>query len=323
MRALVNRIALYPAMLALIAIIIIVVRCAATSTVEFRYASVEKGREILLGEDEWYAHLGDAEIAIRLESITPDKTVDDLKKLYAEQVLAWSEEEIAATRKVIARNLPRLRVYDHLLPDTVWLIKTTERVEGGMPHTRNNAIVLPTPGNALDDNLLLHELFHVLSRHQSGDQASLYRILGFKPCMLEETPWMISRRLSNPDVPFGAYYVDREGERPRGILPWVHTSSAAFDPTVTSGLGGHIRFAFLSVEIEGENCKPRTPGRDIPWELAPGQAPEYFAAIGDNTGYIIHPEEVLADNFVFLVTGREDLPSPEIVEDLGNWLASR
>ena len=54
--------------------------------------------------------------------------------------------------------------------------------------------------------------------------------------------------------------------------------------------------------------------------LNPENVPEFFTAIGRNTGYIIHPEEVLADNFVFLLTGHEDLPNPEIVERLGNWI---
>jgi hypothetical protein len=33
-----------------------------------------------------------------------------------------------------------------------------------------------------------------------------------------------------------------------------------------------------------------------------------------NTNYAIDPEEALADNFVFVITKKTDLPSPEIVE---------
>ena len=32
--------------------------------------------------------------------------------------------------------------------------------------------------------------------------------------------------------------------------------------------------------------------------------------------YIIHPEEILASNFVFLVTEPDSLPSPEIVDSM-------
>jgi hypothetical protein len=40
----------------------------------------------------------------------------------------------------------------------------------------------------------------------------------------------------------------------------------------------------------------------------------FHEQIGRNTGYIIHPEEVLADNFVLLVRRETDVPSPEILE---------
>jgi hypothetical protein len=40
-----------------------------------------------------------------------------------------------------------------------------------------------------------------------------------------------------------------------------------------------------------------------------------MARIGRNTEYIIHPEEILADNFVLLVNGAK-APSPEILQKL-------
>jgi hypothetical protein len=48
--------------------------------------------------------------------------------------------------------------------------------------------------------------------------------------------------------------------------------------------------------------------------------PGYDAQIGANTKYVIHPEEILADNFVFLVDGRIDLPTPRVVEAMGRIL---
>jgi hypothetical protein len=38
-----------------------------------------------------------------------------------------------------------------------------------------------------------------------------------------------------------------------------------------------------------------------PQGVQPEAAPGFFEQIGDNTGYIIHPDEILADNFVLLV----------------------
>lgn len=286
----------------------------------FRFASIEEGRAILLGDKEWYAGLGPAEIAIRLESAVPDKTAGDLKEFYSGEVRAWSDADIADQERVIENNRSKVDAYEELLPETIWLVKVSEKVEGALPHTRGNAIFVPEPTGYMDRHVLLHEIFHVLSREQSFRRDTLYQIIGFQPCRLEETPWMKSRRLSNPDVPSGAYYLDTGGKTPGAVIPWLHAAHVAFDSEVHGGFGGHFGFGLLSVAVVDGTCNPHQSAVGIPVILSPGDVPGFFAAIGRNTGYIIHPEEVLADNFVFLLTRRKDLPNPEIVEQLGNWL---
>ncbi|MFT6562596.1 MAG: hypothetical protein ACJAX6_000981 [Limisphaerales bacterium] len=48
----------------------------------------------------------------------------------------------------------------------------------------------------------------------------------------------------------------------------------------------------------------------------------FFEQIGRNTNYIIHPEETLANNFVHLMTGKQDLKNPEILEKIEAMLMS-
>ena len=38
-----------------------------------------------------------------------------------------------------------------------------------------------------------------------------------------------------------------------------------------------------------------------------------FEQVGRNTGYIIHPEEILADNFALLVLREGNVPSPSVI----------
>ena len=45
--------------------------------------------------------------------------------------------------------------------------------------------------------------------------------------------------------------------------------------------------------------------------------------IGRNTRYIIHPEEILADNFVLLVRGERKVRTPRIIDDLQRVLAEK
>jgi len=45
--------------------------------------------------------------------------------------------------------------------------------------------------------------------------------------------------------------------------------------------------------------------------------------VGRNTGYIIHPDEILADNFVLLVNQSKNVRSPEILEKMRAVLAKK
>jgi hypothetical protein len=50
--------------------------------------------------------------------------------------------------------------------------------------------------------------------------------------------------------------------------------------------------------------------------LDPQATPAYFDRIGRNTKYIIHPDEILADNFTLLVFGVDKPTSPAVLAAL-------
>jgi hypothetical protein len=54
--------------------------------------------------------------------------------------------------------------------------------------------------------------------------------------------------------------------------------------------------------------------------LKPDAVEGFYEQIGRNTGYIIHPEETLANNFVHLMTGKQGLKNPEIPEKIEQLL---
>jgi hypothetical protein len=57
-----------------------------------------------------------------------------------------------------------------------------------------------------------------------------------------------------------------------------------------------------------------------PVMLAVEQLKSFSEQIGQNTKYIIHPDEIMADNFVHLIMQTEKLASPKIVEQMGERL---
>jgi len=56
--------------------------------------------------------------------------------------------------------------------------------------------------------------------------------------------------------------------------------------------------------------------------LAVSAVSGFSEQVGRNTGYIIHPEEILADNFALMVTGRS-AESPEVLRKLRELFARR
>jgi hypothetical protein len=42
----------------------------------------------------------------------------------------------------------------------------------------------------------------------------------------------------------------------------------------------------------------------------------FMEQVGKNTRYIIHPEEILADNFVLLILEERNVPSPDIINKI-------
>lgn len=46
----------------------------------------------------------------------------------------------------------------------------------------------------------------------------------------------------------------------------------------------------------------------------------FMEQVGRNTDYIIHPEEILADNFALLVLNGHDVASPEILRKIRELL---
>jgi hypothetical protein len=49
----------------------------------------------------------------------------------------------------------------------------------------------------------------------------------------------------------------------------------------------------------------------------------FFEQVGRNTQYIIHPEEIVADNFTVLILGEQNVPSPEVLEKIRKVLVGK
>jgi hypothetical protein len=285
-----------------------------------RFATVDEGRKVLRARDAFVRSLSPFDRQVRLRSEKPVSEARFLSFVTA-QVLPWRESETAKLEEVLAAVRGKLSGLKPLLPEKILLVKTTGREEGGAPYTRGHAVILPEremTGSAEQlERLLLHELFHILSRHLPRVRAELYRIIGFeRRGEIALPPELRRRKITNPDAPRVDVTVEvTSGGKPVTVAPVLFSSTPAYDARKGGGIFRYLTFKLLVVEKRGERWAYR-PRDGKPLLLDASRLPSYHDKIGRNTSYIIHPEEVLAENFVLLVQGKKDLPTPRIVGEM-------
>jgi hypothetical protein len=86
-----------------------------------------------------------------------------------------------------------------------------------------------------------------------------------------------------------------------------------------------MEFRLLVLDEADGKFHPAVLPDGKPQLLEVSAVPDYWQQIGRNTRYVIHPEEILADNFVLLIHPKPNAPppTPAILEKLRALLARR
>lgn len=286
------------------------------------FATVQQGKEILGRQDDFVKRMSPFDRAARIKT---DKTVSEKEFLafVTRNVLSWTPDEIAKVEAALRALKPKLAELSLKFPEEVYVVKTTGTEEGGAAYTRGNALVLPKSElratKAQLQRLLAHELFHILSRNNPALRERLYAAIGFKPCNEIELPAELKpRKITNPDAPKNDHLirVSLDGKTVP-VVPILFSSRADYDARTGREFFAYLRFQLLVVERDAgaEKMRPVYSGRN-PRLVGVEDVSGFFEQVGRNTGYIIHPEEILADNFAILVTGRGNVPSPDILKKM-------
>lgn len=192
------------------------------------------------------------------------------------------------------------------LPDTIQLLKTKSKYYGETVYfTRENLIVIPAPqlyaGN--EEKLLqvlIHEIFHVYSRRNPKARRALFARIGFTPIdSLQLSPFLADRILYNPDA-VDCRYAIKLSQADSSILavPIIYSRFARYNPEAS--FFGHLHFQLFPIQaIANQPNSYRIAVENT--GIDPQDAPDFFTQIGKNTNYIIHPEEIIADNFKLLI----------------------
>jgi hypothetical protein len=296
-----------------------------TPECDVRFATAEQGRKILTADDTFTAQLSRFDLQCRLKT-QKEVTLADWKQFVAEHVREWQPADTALVSSSVERLKKRLAGFRLPSPPVIHIVRTTGEEESNAAYTRSAAIVLPAKVLDYDetklDRLMLHELFHIISRHDGAVRAKLYAIIGFELCEPIELPASLApRRITNPDAPLIDCTISLTAKSGKTVTgaPVLYAATKQYDAKKTPTLFQSLLFRLLVVEQRGDRWQPVLV-KGEPVVINPREELEFLDKIGKNTNYIIHPDEILADNFVRLVMNDANVPSPQIIDQMRHVL---
>jgi hypothetical protein len=292
---------------------------AAANDFAFEFATADQGREIVSRRDDYIARMSPFDRAARLKT---DRTVSEAEYLefLKSQVGHWSESDKAALTPILDATKSLVANFKLHWPDQIYLIKIDGKETPDTRYTRANSIVLPQSDLANPmflPAIITHELFHILSRYNPELREKLYAAIGFMPCGEIELPVNLAEtQITNPDAPISNHCIRvRIDGSDALVVPMSRSKFGKYDLKRGGDLFEYWEVSFLRVPSSDAGAPTmRNPStfQFEPIERLAG----FYEQVGRNS--IIpgdppeEPEEIVADNFSFLVRGITKVPSPEI-----------
>lgn len=298
-----------------LALIPIMAQNQVSDTIKYRLASVDEAKQLTVAEDIYVNNWSPFDISSRLQNINGKK--EELIKRATEEVREWTkEEELQITKMMVSMN-DTIRKYGYKIPfpEEIILVKTTMQSEGGAGgFTRSNWIALSDRFctdlvETFRPILLLHETFHILSRYNPEFRKQMYEVIGFtiSPEELEYPKDILNQRISNPDVErydsYATFTIDGKKQKCAMILYSArpYSSGMFFE---------YMKTGFVPLDDELKAIQDADTTIVYPLE----KISDFYDVVGKNTRYIIHPEEIMADNFVIGFFNQQSIPTPELKE---------
>lgn len=303
-----------PKSLLAIAFCLFVVAASAHANIPFRFATRAEAQMLITDIDEYTRGWNQFDINVRLQTEQGRKS--KLLAFAMEQTLNWSDkdkERVAKSIGTLDAEIKKQKLSLHF-PKELVFVKTTMKEEGGAQgYTRKGWIAIGEKAlSELDDAgltlLIAHEIFHILTRNSLDFKKAAYSTIGFA-VMDREILFpadIIEKRISNPDVNRYDSYISLTVNGKKENCTMMTYTDSPYD--------GKTLFDYMRVGLIplNENLTPlQQDGKTVVYSI--GQAADFYEQVGMNTDYVINPEEILAENFAFLLTGKKDLKTPETV----------
>lgn len=293
------------------------------STIQ-NYCSVEDAKNRIVKDqyEFFFNKINSLDIAIQMKTEASfdsrKEAVTQYKQFLQDQVLAFNQEEELLLMEILHDCFQKIfELNSKLLPDSIHLIKTTGIAYGeGAFYTRENCIIIPQDELKQKDLtqeawrekiqfVMMHELFHIISRENKHLKNALYKLIGFEKLQskLIVPNVLKANRLLNPDGINISYYIklyEKEAQTFKMAIPYLSSTSRTYS-NKQSDFFNYIKFDLYEIEQTDESSYTLVCNEEGASLVTEELKQSFFKQIKDNTGYIIHPDEILADNFVFLL----------------------
>lgn len=262
--------------------------------------------------DNFFKNVRALDIAVQMQkplNSLSDKPVEDYKLFLKNNTLEFTDSDKLKLKNVfntIRQKLEKINIDVDL--NHIKLIKVTGKGYGSPAfYTRMEAIVIPEEQLSLPDDALesvmLHEIFHIYSRYHPEIIQKIYAIIGFEKLdtdFIIADPVLSERMLLNPDGLNMDYYIplfDEKGNR-LDAVPVIYSTQTDYTEEIPDFFT-YLKFdLYRLLRKNGKNIAVST---GIESDIGAEYMNSFFNTIGDNTQYIIHPDEIMADNFMLMV----------------------
>ena len=222
----------------------------------------------------------------------------------------FNEDEKKLIKDCFAKiNKMLLNVNPKLLHQDIILIKTKGNHYGNsVYYTRENKIIIPK--NELENfnekafiEVMLHEYSHIFNRYNKSVRDDVYKLIGFKeangPILMPEK--IANRKLLNPDGTTNYYIPLLKAD---GSKVWAYPLIIANEENYLKDkpdFFNYLDFAMYELKPMEDNVYNLIVDDNMKTTIPFDKIPSFFTKIRDNTNYIIHPDEIIADNFIYTV----------------------
>ncbi len=284
-------------------------------------------------EDGFFDKVSIIDMAIQMKSekeySSRDEALVEYKSFLRTEVMNWSDTEKILLNGIFdSIKVQVQRVNPSLMPEDIRLVKIrTNHYGEDVYYTRGKNIMIPE--NVLSrqgaremlEPVMIHEVFHIVSRYDKPLREKIYALIGFFPHnqALDVPKSITNRWLTNPDGISTDYFIQLTDEKSTAkAIPLILSNKATFTPANPSFFS-YLQFDLYELE---ENSGRLLHGENLSTTLTDGMMPGFFEQIKDNTQYIIHPDEIAADNFIYAVT-RSNVTDKKRFSDEGSKLVDK